>query len=124
MFCLQKILELCAQGGDIVHHDGRGYESIYGGTFPDENFKIKHSHAGVVSMVNSGPDYNGSQFFITTVKTGWLDGEHGVFGKVVQGMDSVFAIEGGAGTYNGKPRKKVVIADSGEIPKSQWDKER
>ncbi|KAG5018039.1 hypothetical protein JHK87_013894 [Glycine soja] len=111
------------QGGDIVHHDGRGYESIYGGTFPDENFKIKHSHAGVVSMVNSGPDYNGSQFFITTVKTGWLDGEHGVFGKVVQGMDSVFAIEGGAGTYNGKPRKKVVIADSGEIPKSQWDKE-
>ncbi|KAG5030384.1 hypothetical protein JHK82_013992 [Glycine max] len=119
-----KTVGFMIQGGDIVHHDGRGYESIYGGTFPDENFKIKHSHAGVVSMVNSGPDYNGSQFFITTVKTGWLDGEHGVFGKVVQGMDSVFAIEGGAGTYNGKPRKKVVIADSGEIPKSQWDKER
>ncbi|RDX68772.1 Peptidyl-prolyl cis-trans isomerase CYP21-1, partial [Mucuna pruriens] len=92
------------QGGDIVHHDGRGYESIYGGTFPDENFKIKHLHAGVVSMVNSGPDSNGSQ----------LDGEHVVFGKVVQGMDTVFAMEGGAGTYNGKPRKKVVIADSGE----------
>ncbi|WVZ20925.1 hypothetical protein V8G54_008247 [Vigna mungo] len=101
------------QGGDIVYRDGRGYESIYGGTFPDENFKIKHSHAGVVSMVNSGPDSNGSQFFITSVKTGWLDGEHVVFGKVVQGMDNVFAIEGGAGTYNGKPRKKVVIADSG-----------
>ncbi|KAG5064944.1 hypothetical protein AAZX31_04G003900 [Glycine max] len=112
------------QGGDIVHHDGRGYESIYGGTFPDENFKINHSNAGVVSMVNSGPDSNGSQFFITTVKTAWLDGEHVVFGKVVQGMDTVFAIEGGAGTYNGKPRKKVVIADSGEIPKSQWDMER
>ncbi|KAM3695582.1 hypothetical protein ACB098_07G143600 [Castanea mollissima] len=113
------------QGGDIVHGDGRGFISIYGGgTFPDENFKIKHSHAGVVSMVNSGPDSNGSQFFITTVKASWLDGEHVVFGKVIQGMDTVFAIEGGAGTYSGKPRKKVVIADSGEIPKSQWDQER
>ncbi|XP_030944832.1 peptidyl-prolyl cis-trans isomerase CYP21-1 isoform X2 [Quercus lobata] len=113
------------QGGDIVHGDGRGFVSIYGGgTFPDENFKIKHSHAGVVSMVNSGPDSNGSQFFITTVKASWLDGEHVVFGKVIQGMDTVFAIEGGAGTYSGKPRKKVVIADSGEIPKSQWDQER
>ncbi|XP_050261489.1 peptidyl-prolyl cis-trans isomerase CYP21-1 [Quercus robur] len=113
------------QGGDIVYGDGRGFVSIYGGgTFPDENFKIKHSHAGVVSMVNSGPDSNGSQFFITTVKASWLDGEHVVFGKVIQGMDTVFAIEGGAGTYSGKPRKKVVIADSGEIPKSQWDQER
>ncbi|XP_062178066.1 peptidyl-prolyl cis-trans isomerase CYP21-1 isoform X1 [Alnus glutinosa] len=112
------------QGGDIVYGDGRGFESIYGGTFPDENFKIKNSHAGVVSMVNSGPDSNGSQFFITTVKANWLDGEHVVFGKVIQGMDTVFAIEGGAGTYSGKPRKKVVIADSGEIPKSQWDEER
>lgn len=112
------------QGGDIVSSDGKGYDSIYGGTFPDENFKIKHSHAGVISMVNSGPDSNGSQFFITTVKASWLDGEHVVFGKVIQGMDTVFAIEGGAGTYSGKPRKKVVIADSGEIPKSKWDEER
>ncbi|KAF7841188.1 peptidyl-prolyl cis-trans isomerase CYP21-1 [Senna tora] len=120
------------QGGDIVHRDGTGYESIYGGTFPDENFKIKNSHAGlslkihsmlagVVSMVNSGPDSNGSQFFITTVKASWLDGEHVVFGKVIEGMDNVFAIEGSAGTYNGKPRKKVIISDSGEIPPSQWD---
>lgn len=111
------------QGGDTVSGDGRGSESIYGGTFPDENFKIKHSHAGVVSMVNSGPDSNGSQFFITTVKAGWLDGEHVVLGKVIQGMDTVYAIEGGAGTYNGKPRKKVVIADCGEIPMSKWDEE-
>ncbi|GAU30630.1 hypothetical protein TSUD_62500 [Trifolium subterraneum] len=111
------------QGGDIVHHDGKASESIYGGTFPDENFRIKHSHAGVVSMANSGPDSNGSQFFFTTVKASWLDGDHVVFGKVVQGMDTVFAIEGGAGTYSGKPRKKVVIADSGEIPKSRWDEE-
>ncbi|GKV24026.1 hypothetical protein SLE2022_042590 [Rubroshorea leprosula] len=111
------------QGGDIAHGDGRGGESTYGGTFPDENFKIKHSHAGVVSMANSGPDSNGSQFFITTVKASWLDGEHVVFGKVIQGMDTVYAIEGGAGTYSGEPRRKVIIADSGEIPKSKWDEE-
>ncbi|XP_061372408.1 peptidyl-prolyl cis-trans isomerase CYP21-1-like isoform X1 [Gastrolobium bilobum] len=111
------------QGGDIVHYVGRGFESVYGGTFPDENFKIKHSHAGVLSLVNSGPDSNGSQFFITTVKASWLDRDHVAFGKVVEGMDTVFAIEGGAGTYSAKPRKKVVIADSGEIPKSQWDEE-
>ncbi|KAI9113943.1 hypothetical protein K1719_015194 [Acacia pycnantha] len=95
------------QGEDIVHQDGRGYESIYGGTFPDENFKTKHSHA----------------VFITTVKASWLDGEHVVFGRVVEGMDTVFAIEGGAGTYSGKPRKNVVISDSGEIPQSQWDEQ-
>ncbi|KAI3736370.1 hypothetical protein L6452_15909 [Arctium lappa] len=111
------------QGGDIVYRDGRGNESIYGGTFRDENFKIKHSHAGMVAMVNSGPDSNGSQFFITTVKAYWLDGEHVVFGKVIEGMDNVYAIEGGAGTYSGKPRKKVVISDSGEIPKSEWNGE-
>jgi cyclophilin family peptidyl-prolyl cis-trans isomerase len=111
------------QGGDIVNGNGKGNESIYGGTFRDENFKIKHSHPGVVSMANSGPDSNGSQFFITTVKASWLDGEHVVFGKVIEGMDTVYAIEGGAGTYSGKPRKKVIITDSGEIPKSEWDQE-
>lgn len=111
------------QGGDIVSRDGRGNRSIYGGTFRDENFKLKHSHAGVVSMVNSGPDSNGSQFFITTVKTYWLDGEHVVFGKVIDGMDTVYAIEGGAGTYSGKPRKKVIITDSGEISKAKWEEE-
>ncbi|XP_057488655.1 peptidyl-prolyl cis-trans isomerase CYP21-1-like [Actinidia eriantha] len=109
------------QGGDIIYGDGKGSESVYGGTFPDENFKIKHSHPGVVAMVNTGPDSNGSQFFITTVKASWLDGEHVVFGKVIEGMDTVYAIEGGAGTYSGKPRKKVIIADSGEIPKSEWE---
>ncbi|KAL0356589.1 UNVERIFIED_CONTAM: Peptidyl-prolyl cis-trans isomerase CYP21-1 [Sesamum calycinum] len=109
------------QGGDIVSGDGRGNQSIYGGTFRDENFKLKHSHAGVLSMVNSGPDSNGSQFFISTVKAYWLDGEHVVFGKVIDGMDTVYAIEGSAGTYSGKPRKKVIVADSGEIPKSKWE---
>ncbi|KAL9238385.1 hypothetical protein vseg_012815 [Gypsophila vaccaria] len=111
------------QGGDIVHGDGKGGESIYGGTFRDENFKINHWRAGVVSMANSGRNSNGSQFFITTVKASWLDGEHVVFGRVIQGMDTVYAIEGGAGTYSGKPRKKVIIADSGEIPKSKWDED-
>ncbi|KAL8540093.1 hypothetical protein ACS0TY_001616 [Phlomoides rotata] len=111
------------QGGGIVYGDGRGNQSIYGGTFGDENFKLKHSHSGVVSMVNSGPDSNGSQFFITTVKAYWLDGEHVVFGKVIDGMDTVYAIEGGAGTYSGKPRKKVIIVDSGEIPKSKWEED-
>ncbi|KAA0067560.1 peptidyl-prolyl cis-trans isomerase CYP21-1 [Cucumis melo var. makuwa] len=107
------------QGGDILYGDGKGYGSIYGGTFAYENFRIKHSHAGVVSMVNSGPDSNGSQFFITTIKSSWLDGEHIVFGKVIQGMNYVYAIEGEAGTYSGKPRKKVTIANSREIPKSK-----
>ncbi|KAK4378265.1 hypothetical protein RND71_000127 [Anisodus tanguticus] len=126
------------QGGDIVSGDGRGNISIYGGPFPDENLKIKHSHAGVISMVKSGPNSNGCQFFIPTVKASWsrvqavkttscrnarLDGEHVVFGKVIEGMDTVYAIEGGAGTYSGKPRKKVIIADSGEIPKSKWDED-
>eukprot|EP00252_Welwitschia_mirabilis_P026312 TRINITY_DN8589_c0_g1_i1.p1 TRINITY_DN8589_c0_g1~~TRINITY_DN8589_c0_g1_i1.p1 ORF type:complete len:214 (-),score=41.23 TRINITY_DN8589_c0_g1_i1:271-912(-) len=111
------------QGGDVVHGDGKGSESIYGGTFADENFKLKHFSAGTVSMANSGPDSNGSQFFITTVKTSWLDGQHVVFGKVLQGMDAVYAIEGGAGTYSGKPRKKVMIVDSGEIPISKHRKE-
>uniref|UniRef100_A0A0D9XG33 Peptidyl-prolyl cis-trans isomerase n=1 Tax=Leersia perrieri TaxID=77586 RepID=A0A0D9XG33_9ORYZ len=111
------------QGGDIVRGDGKGSESIYGGTFPDENFIVKHTHPGVIAMANSGPDSNGSQFYITTIKTSWLDGEHVVFGRVIQGMDYVYAIEGGAGTYNGKPRKKVVITDSGEIPKEKWAEE-
>ncbi|KAK4801164.1 hypothetical protein SAY86_021651 [Trapa natans] len=111
------------QGGDIMNGGGKGYESIYCGNFADDDFKIKRSHPGDVSMVNTGPDSNGSQFFITTVKASWLDGEHVVFGKVIQGMDNVYTIEGGAVNYNGKPRKKVSIADSGEIPKSKRDEE-
>ncbi|KAH6556227.1 hypothetical protein KP509_1Z195800 [Ceratopteris richardii] len=107
------------QGGDITNSNGKGGESIYGPTFADENFMLKHSSAGFVSMVNNGPDSNGSQFFITTVKANWLDGKHVVFGKVVSGMDVVFAIEGGAGTYSGKPRKKVRIVDSGEIKQGE-----
>ncbi|CAA7406772.1 unnamed protein product [Spirodela intermedia] len=109
------------QGGDIVRGDGTGSDSIYGRNFSDENFKLKHSQAGIVSMVNFGPDSNGSQFFITTVKTSWLDGEHVVFGKVIDGMDTVFTIEAAAGTYRGNPRRKAVITDSGEIPRANWE---
>eukprot|EP00246_Nothoceros_aenigmaticus_P012064 TRINITY_DN356_c0_g1_i2.p1 TRINITY_DN356_c0_g1~~TRINITY_DN356_c0_g1_i2.p1 ORF type:complete len:140 (+),score=33.02 TRINITY_DN356_c0_g1_i2:94-513(+) len=103
------------QGGDITHGNGRGGESIYGEKFADENFKLKHTAAGILSMANAGPNTNGSQFFITTVKTSWLDGRHVVFGKVISGMDIVYKVEA-EGSQNGTPRKSVTIADSGELP--------
>lgn len=108
------IPQFMLQGGDITQGNGRGGESIYGNKFNDENFKIKHSAPGYLSMANAGKNTNGSQFFITTVTTGWLDGKHTVFGKVLSGMDVVAKIEA-VGSRSGTPSKPVTIVDSGEL---------
>ncbi len=108
------IPQFMLQGGDFTNGNGTGGESIYGEKFKDESFKYIHDQPGLLSMANAGPNTNGSQFFITTVPTDWLNGKHVVFGRVVEGMDVVKQIEK-YGSQSGKTSGKIVISDSGEL---------
>ncbi len=102
------------QGGDFTNHNGTGGKSIYGTKFEDENFKLKHTEPGLLSMANAGKNTNGSQFFITTVVCDWLDGKHVVFGKVIDGYNVVKQIEG-LGSGSGQTTKKIVITNCGQL---------
>ncbi|KAJ3292906.1 hypothetical protein HDU79_000933 [Rhizoclosmatium sp. JEL0117] len=108
------IPEFMCQGGDFTKHNGTGGKSIYGDTFNDENFVLRHVKAGTLSMANAGPNTNGSQFFLTLAETKWLDNKHVVFGSVVSGMDVVKKMEK-QGSSSGKTTKKVTITDCGEL---------
>merc|ERR1711981_1503785 len=102
------------QGGDFTNFNGTGGRSIYGNKFRDENFKLTHNKPGLLSMANAGPNTNGSQFFVTTVQCPWLDGKHVVFGRVVEGMEVVDAIER-MGSQSGRTRQTITISNCGEL---------
>ncbi|KAL4534371.1 hypothetical protein Ndes2437B_g03650 [Nannochloris sp. 'desiccata'] len=107
-----KLGRFMCQGGDFTNDNGTGGRSIYGNKFPDENFNLRHTGPGILSMANAGPNTNGSQFFLCTVNTGFLDGKHTVFGQVIDGYNVVKAIEA-AGSRSGDTSHDVMIADCG-----------
>merc|ERR1712078_8670 len=108
------ITQFMCQGGDFTRGNGTGGESIYGEKFADENFTLKHTGPGILSMANAGPGTNGSQFFLCTVQTAWLDGKHVVFGSVTNGMEVVKAVDA-VGGQSGKTSQPVMIADCGQL---------
>ncbi|XP_039745185.1 peptidyl-prolyl cis-trans isomerase isoform X2 [Pararge aegeria] len=112
---LHRIIpDFMCQGGDFTNHNGTGGKSIYGRKFEDENFTLKHTGPGIISMANSGPNTNGSQFFLCTAKTEWLDGKHVVFGHVISGLDVLKKVER-YGSNSGATSAKVIISNCGEL---------
>ncbi|EHH26540.1 hypothetical protein EGK_16545, partial [Macaca mulatta] len=109
-----ELSRFMCQGGDFTCHNGTGGKSVYREKFDDNNFILKHTGLGILSVANAGPNTNGSQFFICNAKTDWLDGMHVVFGKVKEGMNILEAMEL-FGSRNGKTSKKITIADCGQL---------
>jgi len=123
--CFHRVIpDFMLQGGDITKGDGTGGESIYGYSFKDENFAIKHTTRGLLSMANCGSNTNSSQFFITVKATPWLDGRHVVFGRVVDGMDTIMALSRCKTTSGDRPTVSILVKDCGEMLDEEAQKQR